>query len=818
MYLLRKNEKQQYIDLINTLIDGVNYILSVSQRPELAQPMLRDCSTAIKFVCEGISSDLSNEKGEKYINFEKEILLLLLKISNAISENNDINQIYELLSSKVASLKNLIIDEKIKLEIVFCPYKASMWDSMESFWKKANEDENCNAIVMPIPYFDRNPDLTFGNMHVESEDYPDYVPITDWTKYNIIAKRPDKIYIHNPYDHNNRVTSVHPMFYSSNLKKYTDCLVYVPYFILNDINPSDRLAIDSMKHLINQPAVVNADKVIVQSENMRQIYINELLKFQKCDNRKLLENKIAVCTSPKIDKVLNTKVEDIDIPEKWLKIIQNSDGSRKKVVFYNTNLGIFLTFGELALDKYEDVLQVFYKNKEKVVLLWRPHPLLESTIKSANPTLWKRFSSIVEKYKKGGWGIYDDTSDLDRAIVLSDAYYGSCSSVHHLYVNTRKPCLLESVFTRFSHNNIHLKFDIMDIYKDLLIFPAFSCSRIGVYNFKTHKTKYLKIKLQENIGVSYFLGMTRFGNSSILFTPNYNNEVLIYNAETDEYKFIYIDEKYMQSVNLFFETFAKGDYVYLIPGTYRSIVRYNIHTQELEYFDEWVEELEKTVGHPVTIFFRYGHAEVGDKVYLGTYESNVLVEIDTNTMEIKIRCVKNCRSSINAICSDGKNCWWSCADGSFCCYNPLTDEFVLLPKPEWLNLSGRVAFNNIFFYNEKIYAVPYLANEAVCIDVHSKFVERFHIYDNSKYNLMVFRCSKLHDGKLYCYSGVKEKLFVIDLDNGETEEYTIWSDESDKYITDKINNLDICWNKNNKVYTEAFSNSIQSLINKITEN
>ncbi|MCM1237294.1 MAG: hypothetical protein NC489_45075 [Ruminococcus flavefaciens] len=63
-------------------------------------------------------------------------------------------------------------------------------------------------------------------------------------------RKPDIIYFHNPYDNWNLVTSVGPRFYSSNLKKYTEKLVYIPYFILGEIEPDDQKVIDTMKHFI----------------------------------------------------------------------------------------------------------------------------------------------------------------------------------------------------------------------------------------------------------------------------------------------------------------------------------------------------------------------------------------------------------------------------------------------------------------------------------------------------------------------------------------------------------------------------------------
>ena len=46
---------------------------------------------------------------------------------------------------------------------------------------------------------------------------------------------------------------------------------------------------------------------------------------------------------------------------------------------------------------------------------------------------------------RSGWGIYDDTAELDRAVVLSDAYYGDKSSVVQVYQETGKPLMIQNV-------------------------------------------------------------------------------------------------------------------------------------------------------------------------------------------------------------------------------------------------------------------------------------------------------------------------------------------------------------------------------------
>ena len=67
---------------------------------------------------------------------------------------------------------------------------------------------------------------------------------------------------------------------------------------------------------------------------------------------------------------------------------------------------------------------------------WRPHPLIKATIESMRPHLWQKYQKIVKRYKAEGWGIYDDSADMDRAVVISDAYYGDPSSIVPLYGET----------------------------------------------------------------------------------------------------------------------------------------------------------------------------------------------------------------------------------------------------------------------------------------------------------------------------------------------------------------------------------------------
>ena len=130
------------------------------------------------------------------------------------------------------------------------------------------------------------------DMHYEGDRLPEYVPVTDYETYDFEGRHPDVIVIQNPYDECNYTISVPPAFYSRNLRLYTEQLVYIPYFVMDEIEDDDEKGLFNMRYFCTVPGVVCADKVVVQSEQMRKRYIEYLTAFAGEDTRQIWENKI----------------------------------------------------------------------------------------------------------------------------------------------------------------------------------------------------------------------------------------------------------------------------------------------------------------------------------------------------------------------------------------------------------------------------------------------------------------------------------------------------------------------------------------------
>ena len=390
----------------------------------------------------GETIEKTEGEGTKTVGLLEEYCEMLWNVSQ--SQNMaELKQALNQLDIKRGQIvKSINEDIPVKLEIVFLPYKVAMWDSLESVWKAAADDPNCDAYVVPIPYFEKNADGSLGQMHYEGNDYPSYVPIVDFRAYDIEARRPDIIYIHNPYDNNNAVTSVHPSYYAERIHQFTEKLVYIPYFV------ADRGVAEDLRVL---PGTVYANEVIVSTEKEKEDYI---AGFEKWIANKALSGdyelympkwreKFKVLGSPKYDKLLQTGRNREVLPKEWADKIYREDGSRRKVLFYNTTIKTLLDKDNI-LEKIKNAIEIV-KEENDVVLWWRPHPLYEATIQQSRPELLEEYRKIVAEFKAEHIGIFDETPELNRAISESDAYYGDGSSVVYLFQKAGKPVMIQNV-------------------------------------------------------------------------------------------------------------------------------------------------------------------------------------------------------------------------------------------------------------------------------------------------------------------------------------------------------------------------------------
>lgn len=635
---MREFQKQQLLDIITSLhfLHQENKERMVRKEYETVQGALVDCQEAAIQVGEAI--ERMGGKGSEAVECLEQYCEKVYQISNCLESISE-QKAYKILERVLVKAENAINHMQVRKEIVFLPYKASMWDSLESVYLAYKEDKDYDTYVVPIPYYDKKNDGHFDKMYYEGNEYPKNIEITDYKTYNLEERHPDAIFIHNPYDEWNNVTCVPERYFSRNLCRHTSCLVYIPYFILQETKPDDD--VNFIKHFCFLPGTIYANKVIVQSENMRQIYINEYIKEAKAIGlsveKNALEEKILGLGSPKLDKVLYTKREDMKVPEEWRKVIEKPDGTWKRILFYNTSVSALLYGDEKYLEKMRHVFENFKKQCNEIAFLWRPHPLLMATIKSMRPQLQMEYERLVAEYRQEGWGIYDDSADLDRAIAFSDAYYGDRSSVDNLFSECGKNVVFQSVGYNLEIDyspNVLCCSNNMIIENGCIYFPAKyydGLCKVDInkrdVNILTGLTEYGFAKRYLDSKCLFLYNVIFAENKKVICFPRYSEFILVCDLETSRIRKIpvpYMEQK--RSIR-FLEGVKSEGKIYCFFEAYYGIAVFDIDTEKITVFDF---SIEKTRVNEKQRCFLSNPVVINDRIYIPAYNENKIWVFNIN--------------------------------------------------------------------------------------------------------------------------------------------------------------------------------------------
>lgn len=430
---MRKAIKDQILELLATLQEAhkeVNLYLQ-KQQNETVRNILADCQDCAVQI--GNAIEQSETGQDAIIKQLEEYCESLYVISNEMEVSGKKNgpEWKKELDKRIEQIgQDIRRNIKVILKVVFMPYKASMWTSLESIWKAAEEDEHCEAKVVVIPYYKLDSQCNKTELQYEANLFPSYVPIVHYSRYHVEQEEPDMIFIHNPYDEYNNVTRVPEQYYSYNLKEHTQKLIYSPYGMMGYYNP------DKGAFMCHTSAVGVADKVLVQSQKVKQIYIDHRVD----------KNKLIALGSPKVDAVVEGLQKPICYPEGWEERLRG-----RKVFLLNTHLSYFIngfnqaieTGTDLSKRRYEQIWDLLL-NRDGCALIWRPHPLLKTTLESRNLYGTLDFvNQLEQRILESDNAVLDVNGEYDISFRLSDALISTYSSIIPEYMISGKPIYID---------------------------------------------------------------------------------------------------------------------------------------------------------------------------------------------------------------------------------------------------------------------------------------------------------------------------------------------------------------------------------------
>ena len=732
---MRPYQQQQILEMFQTLNEVVRELGKQSDL-NVVSDLISECLEFIEAVKNFIDGLTGKETLTSKLLTEHAALLEKYK-SGEVKKGRLYNQILRIENNAKTEL------EPDRIEIAFLSYNASMSDSLMSIYLAAKADPNCDAYWVPIPYFQIEADGSLGEEHFEIFGaYPE-IECVDWQKYDIEVRHPEIIFTFNGYDEYNLVTRVHPDFFCKRLKDFTDCLVYVPYFVL-DSNALPEI----YEHFISLPGTWYSDKVILQDEKVCNTYIEVFSKAWGSHYGNPKEKFIAL-GSAKYDRAINTKRDECDIPPEWKKLI-----GEKKVVFYNTTISGALRSSEHYLAKMWSTFKAF-RERNDMVLWWRPHPLLMQTFSSMRPGQYALYEKLVRMYRSESWGIYDDTSDLHRAIAWSDVYYGDGSSVTELFKVTGKPVFYQGI-NPTEESPIELLnyfwFHITDIFE--------ACGELYAVTYNEYLFKMVgkSFKYESEIAISPNLPRHRnyfkqiVDGENIIFIPYNDSQIAVYDVRTKKYNIypLELKEEYFFTTNDANRNFVDGiiykNKMFFVPSGYRNIVAFNLDTKETEHCMDLLNLFPKWKMNSVSFGWTWLNES---KILLASMYTNEVLEFNLDTYELKVHKVGRENQSFSYIFKYGDNFFligrqpfmlkWNYETGEVITYDKLPNSFQVTKNLDWVFLP-----NNIRPYKNKLILLGGFTNMVLEFDLDTCIFRKLDVFDEILNRKLITDSNEIH--------------------------------------------------------------------------
>ena len=421
--LLNKDSGLSYEDIITYLSELQNNIVSFGTLTESIKG--EDCNT-VKLL-------------EQYLEVIYKVAKYVQKFDEGISYEASAENKYaecdEEVKDTFASISESIDSEIVnRRSVLFLPVKAKHFSSMRMAYEMEAATPDTDVYVMPLPYYYKEYDGSFKDeMHIDTEEFiKANIPVTDYSRFDLSLLCPEKIYINSAYDEYNMAVSVDTRFYARNVKKYTEKLIYIPYFKLMEFDRANYPCWYNMQYYCTVPGVVMADKVYVQSENTRKMYIDKLNEWVGDEQyTEIWEQKIDV-----YDDGFEEHSED-----------ELRDASSKKTIVWFVSAGSLAEFGDRYIEKAYRNLDVFALSKDKLKVLLISEPFLGEMIKTYSDELYKKWTGFIDEFNRLGIG--EVVSQVEEksveALLKANAYYGDPSYICKDFILMKKPVMLQNV-------------------------------------------------------------------------------------------------------------------------------------------------------------------------------------------------------------------------------------------------------------------------------------------------------------------------------------------------------------------------------------
>lgn len=310
-------------------------------------------------------------------------------------------QFRECLQDTILSVTNIVIFTVYKREIEAV---AELKHLLTEYAKSNNRKISVQVVV--LDYYAKDYDGTLVEYWSDIDDFLQCFGVISQEQMpmeRLAFLYPDIVFSTNGYDQWNENVSVHPLYYSTQLRKCTENFVYYDTLAKTDFERQDEKSFHNLKYRLCCPGVMEADYVIVNSETLKERYIEKLTEIV---GQTVRDGQI-------------TSEEKEQLAEYWRKRIiakkeLGSDNALKKdagndsatvissfirkKLLYCLSVGALLERGTEALRKIKSNLNTLKENT-KIDFCVTVFPDLTEEIIAISPEIFGELFSLLDENK-----------------------------------------------------------------------------------------------------------------------------------------------------------------------------------------------------------------------------------------------------------------------------------------------------------------------------------------------------------------------------------------------------------------------------------
>lgn len=672
------------------------------------------------------------------------------------------------------SISNEILNKDI---VVFLPYKYEHWNTMKSEYRKEIE-AGSDVYVIPIPYYYKNFEGEYISAACEINKFNNIINLKQYDEFDFDLMHPDRVYFNAVWDNENPVITVHPFFYAENLSKYTDRLIFINPFLIDDFSKENVREYYNMKYYCTMPGIIYADEVCVHSDVIKKAYIDKLVEFAGEETKEIWENKIKVTRYCKKDKL------NIDIllneARTFYEKVKNQD---KKILLYYINIPSVIRYDE------EDIILKITKIFKEIAV---HTAIIVCMQKGAEKLLCKKESNLLERIRNLS-SEYDSVlylgENYDKNIAdICDLYYGDISNMIQKFRNEKKTVICQNIVDDITLGN-NLEFQaFVQVNEDTAYASCIDFNGLFKVNLKTDELEFVDIFPDEELNKTTIHCSAIYHKGSVYFVPAYGNSLHIYNIEKNE--IISIKLPAIEQKNVLYKArykFIDGRIIdnifWLIPSTYSGILKINISEYSVMVIDDWIPG--------EGFFFRKTNIFKENELYIACRDNGFILKFNFQSEKGEIFRVKNACGFISAIEVDDKIVFAPTKDEDIVIWNTTNNVIKEIGGFSEKFVQGEIAFSKIIKKDNHLIFLPNMANMPVELDIETEKIicdtsERVidkvvgdNIFKNDNEHIILY----LYQTEKHYYfrykSNNEENIFRISKGMEIIEKY--------KYNTEKVN-------------------------------